>query len=246
VELTVLDRELARPAHHRGQLGGVLDQVRLGHQPEPRADDEEQPADDREHDHDLQHGHPPGMAGRCARCQRGLHGELSRSGPSCQSFKSHDLMSSSVPSLPSSPIDSTPRPLAPGGRLVPQNILSGRPHESSGLFEFMYSLRSVSWSGHTLSGCDADHCGNASLAYCLSFIWVVLTLDSLNDLKTLGPTRRPMTIARIASTIMISSSVMPRWARAWARARARARARENRDRRLRSVCMTISLDSLNG
>ena len=69
-------------------------------------------------------------------------------------------------------------------------------------------------SGHALSGCAGDHCGYASYAYFLTVAFAMSTFDSPNIFMTRGPTTRPMTSARIASTIMISSRVMPRWATA--------------------------------
>src|SRR4051794_20109297 len=56
-------------------------------------------------------------------------------------------------------------------------------------------------------------------------ILVRSTFDWPNSFMTLGPTRRPMTRPMIASTIMISSRVMP----PWRRRRARRPARRGRD-----------------
>src|SRR4249920_3694185 len=72
---------------------------------------------------------------------------------------SHDLRSSSVPSLLSAPAEIIAMPWAPAGRFAPHSILIGLPHESFESSLFMYSLRSASLSGHALSGCAADHDG---------------------------------------------------------------------------------------
>ena len=57
VQLAVLDRELARAPHDRGQLGRVLDQIGLRDHAEPRAHEHDRAADDRQDDHQLEHGH---------------------------------------------------------------------------------------------------------------------------------------------------------------------------------------------
>src|ERR1051325_10085963 len=128
--------------------------------------------------------------------------------------QSQDLMSSSVPSLASSPIDVMPTPFTPAGAFWPHSILNGLPHGSLTSLLFMNSDRSSMRSGHALSGCAAAHCGYASSANFFAVSFAMSTFDLLNAFITFGPTTRPMTSARIASTIMISRSVMPRWERA--------------------------------
>ena len=58
MHLAVLDRELSRTPHHRGQLGRILDEVCLGQHPEPGTHEHHAHAEDREDDHQLEDGHP--------------------------------------------------------------------------------------------------------------------------------------------------------------------------------------------
>src|ERR1044071_7245303 len=100
----------------------------------------------------------------------------------------------------------------------------------------MYSLRSSSFSGHGLSVCVVAHDGYASSAYFFAVMRAMSTFDSPNIFMTRGPTTRPMTSAKIASTIMISRSVIPRWALRVARA-----TWMECKRRMRANMTTVSL-----
>src|SRR6185295_9832575 len=80
------------------------------------------------------------------------------------------------------------------------------------------------------------HDGYASSAYFFAVMRAMSTFDSPNIFITRGPTTRPMTSAKIASTIMISRSVMPRCA-----VRAERATRMECKRRMLANMTTVSL-----
>src|SRR5262249_18400767 len=90
----------------------------------------------------------------------------------------HDFRSSSVPSLPSGPADTSAMWWAPGGRLAPHSSLIGLPHASLASRPFAYWVRSATRSGHIACGFAIDQARNAWSAYISSFIRVVLILAS--------------------------------------------------------------------
>src|SRR5262245_29624470 len=129
-------------------------------------------------------------------------------------------------------------PVAPGGG--GQRITMSLPHASatSALPSFdclrlVYSLRSPSAAGHALPGLLRAHRPYAWSEYSLSCSLVMSTFDSPNIFITLGPTRKPITSAMIASTIMISMMVMPRW-------RLRVRVRLRRFMRLSAIAINMA------
>src|SRR5262249_3597495 len=103
----------------------------------------------------------------------------------------HDFRSSSVPSLPSGPYDTSAMLWAPGGRLAPHSILIGWPHASLASRPFAYSVRSSIRSGHIACGCAIDQARNAWLASISSFICVVSILAPLDDREPRWPVIGP-------------------------------------------------------
>src|SRR5690606_11226871 len=125
-----LRRHVLRRLQRRGDGGGVAAQGGLGERADREEPERHHRADDAEHDQHLEQG--DALLERPPLCRPGGHAALAGGYSSFFLFLPHDFTSSSVPSLPSAPLDRTPKPFGtPSGALSPHTTMYSLPHGSS-------------------------------------------------------------------------------------------------------------------